>query len=168
VKAKKVTYFYLENRKCQCKHGICKLWTIFNHMAKQHVQLIITLQTQTASELCRPRDRRLSEKLVPTFSDRWCHEVSATDPQGHTLDYLDRSPYFFFQAAAQLYSQGWVDPHSRPSTSHKIWQRRESNPGLWICSQELWPPDHRGGQKTLMQHTIPRETFLWLQHIYYL
>jgi hypothetical protein len=26
---------------------------------------------------------------------------------------------------------------SRPTIFQKIWQRRESNPDLWICSQEL-------------------------------
>jgi hypothetical protein len=29
-------------------------------------------------------------------------------------------------------------PHSRPTSSQKIWQRRESNPGLLICSQDIW------------------------------
>jgi hypothetical protein len=33
----------------------------------------------------------------------------------------------------------------RPTTSQKIWQSRESNPDLWICSQELWLLGHRGG-----------------------
>jgi hypothetical protein len=33
-------------------------------------------------------------------------------------------------------------PLSRP-TSQKIWQYRESNLDLWICSQELWPLYHR-------------------------
>jgi hypothetical protein len=27
----------------------------------------------------------------------------------------------------------------RPTTSQKTWYSRESNPHLWICSQELWP-----------------------------
>jgi hypothetical protein len=35
---------------------------------------------------------------------------------------------------------------SRPTISQKIWERRQSNLDFWICSQELWPPDHRGGQ----------------------
>jgi hypothetical protein len=29
--------------------------------------------------------------------------------------------YFFFQAASQLYSRGWVDPVPDPTTSKKIW-----------------------------------------------
>jgi hypothetical protein len=59
-----------------------------------------------ASELYRPSDRRLSAKLVPTFADRGCRVVSATDPQGRILDFLDRSRYSFFQVAPQLYSGG--------------------------------------------------------------
>jgi hypothetical protein len=35
-------------------------------------------------------------------------------------------------------------PRSRPTTSQEIWWLRESNPELWICSQELWPLVHRG------------------------
>jgi hypothetical protein len=35
---------------------------------------------ESASELCRPSDRCLSEKLVPTFADIGCHVVSVTDP----------------------------------------------------------------------------------------
>jgi hypothetical protein len=57
-----------------------------------------------ASELYRPSDRRLPAKLVPTFADTGCRVVSATDPYGHILDFLDRNRYFFFQAAPQLYS----------------------------------------------------------------
>jgi hypothetical protein len=34
----------------------------------------------SARELYRPTDRRLSAKLVPTFTDRGCHVVSVTDP----------------------------------------------------------------------------------------
>jgi hypothetical protein len=37
-----------------------------------------------ASELCRPSDSHLSAKLVPTFTDRGCRVVSATDPHTTT------------------------------------------------------------------------------------
>jgi hypothetical protein len=33
-------------------------------------------------------------------------EVSATDPNGRILGFLDRSRYFFFHVAPQLYSRG--------------------------------------------------------------
>jgi hypothetical protein len=37
---------------------------------------------QSASELYRPSDRRLSAKLVPNLADRGCRVVSATNPHG--------------------------------------------------------------------------------------
>jgi hypothetical protein len=61
---------------------------------------------QFVSELYRPRDRRLSEKLVPTFADRGWHVVSVTDFYGRNLYLLDRSRYVFFQVAPRLYSRG--------------------------------------------------------------
>jgi hypothetical protein len=35
---------------------------------------------ESSSELYRPSDRRLSEKLVSMFADRECRVVSAADP----------------------------------------------------------------------------------------
>jgi hypothetical protein len=61
---------------------------------------------ESLSELYRPSDRLLSVKLEPTFEDRICRVVSATDPYGRILGLLDRSRYFFFQVAPQLYSRG--------------------------------------------------------------
>jgi hypothetical protein len=63
---------------------------------------------ESASEQYRPRDRRLSAKLVKTFALRGCHVVSVTGPYGRILGFLDRSRYYsyFFQAASQLYSRG--------------------------------------------------------------
>jgi hypothetical protein len=49
-----------------------------------------TPRPESASELYRPSDRRLSAKLVPTFADRGCRVVSTTDPYGHILCFLDR------------------------------------------------------------------------------
>jgi hypothetical protein len=48
---------------------------------------------------------RLSAKLMPTFADRRCRVVSSTDPHGRILGFLDRSRYYFFQIAPQLYSR---------------------------------------------------------------
>jgi hypothetical protein len=60
---------------------------------------------ESASELYRPSDRRLSAKLVPTFANRGCYVVSVTDPYGRILGFLDQSHYLFFQVAPQLYSR---------------------------------------------------------------
>jgi hypothetical protein len=92
-----------------------------------------------------PSDRRLPAKLVPPFADRECCVVSITDPYGNILDFLDWSHYFFFQVAPQLYSRGWVDPVPDPLLLRKSGIARNQTQDLWICSQELWPLDHRGG-----------------------
>jgi hypothetical protein len=68
----------------------------------------------SASKLYRPSDRRLWAKLVPTFADRECRVVSAADPHGRILGFLDRRRYCFFQVAPKLYSRGWVDPVPDP------------------------------------------------------
>jgi hypothetical protein len=50
--------------------------------------IIIKKQTpwpESANELYRPSDRRLSAKVVPTFADRGCHMVSVTDPYSRIL-----------------------------------------------------------------------------------
>jgi hypothetical protein len=44
---------------------------------------------ESASELYRTSDRRLSAKLVPNFEDRGCHVVSVSDPYGRNLGFLD-------------------------------------------------------------------------------
>jgi hypothetical protein len=61
---------------------------------------------ESASELCRPSDRRLSAKLLPTFSDRGCLVVSVTDPYGRPLGFRDRSRYCFFRVDPHLFSRG--------------------------------------------------------------
>jgi hypothetical protein len=61
---------------------------------------------ESAGKLYRPRDRRLSEKLVEIFADKGCRVVSVTDPYGRILGFPDRSRYFFFQVNPQLYSRG--------------------------------------------------------------
>jgi hypothetical protein len=111
--------------------------------------------SESASELYRPSDRRLSAKLVPTFADRGCHVVSVTDPYGRILDFLDRSRYFFCQVA-QLYSRGWMDPVPDPLLVRK--SGSAGNPDLWICSQELWLLDHRGGPSTVTVDRISADT----------
>jgi hypothetical protein len=84
-----------------------------------HVHAYVCVHTlipwpEPASELYRQSDSRLSAKLVPTFADRGCHVVSVTDPNCRILGFLDRSRYFFFQAASQLYSRGWANSIPNP------------------------------------------------------
>jgi hypothetical protein len=74
------------------------------------IKLKLTSWHESASELYRPSDRRLPETLVTTFAVRRCRVVIVTDLYGRILRFLD----FFFQAALQFYSRGWVDPVPDP------------------------------------------------------
>jgi hypothetical protein len=62
--------------------------------------------------------------------------VSVTDPYCRILGFLDRSRYFFFQVAPQLYSEaGWTPFQTHYFSENLV--EPESKPDLWICSQEL-------------------------------
>jgi hypothetical protein len=56
-----------------------------------------------------------------------CHVVSAMDPHGLILGFLDRNHYFFFQVAPQLYSWGWVGPVPDPVLLRKSGSARNSD-----------------------------------------
>jgi hypothetical protein len=68
------------------------------------------------------------------FCGRECRVVSATDPHGHILGFLDQSRYYFFQVAPQLYSRGWVDPVPDPLLLRKSGSAGNRTRYLWICS----------------------------------
>jgi hypothetical protein len=48
----------------------------------------------------------VGEDSAKFFADRGCRVVSAKDPHGRNLGFLDRIRYYFFQVAPQLYSRG--------------------------------------------------------------
>jgi hypothetical protein len=89
------------------------------------------------------RMRTIPTERPPTIEDRGCRVVSG---------FLDRSCYYFFQVAPQLYSRGSVNSVPEPlilwksgSTGNRTWD-------LWIYNHELWPLDHRG------DHEISHQT----------
>jgi hypothetical protein len=65
-------------------------------------------------------------------------------PTAVNLGFLVQSCYFSTQVALQLSSRGWVDPVPEPLLLRSSAGNRTRV--LWICSQELWPLDHRGGR----------------------
>jgi hypothetical protein len=54
-----------------------------------------TPRPESASELYRPSNRRLSANLVPAFAERRCHVVSVTDPFGRILGFSRPAPLLF-------------------------------------------------------------------------
>jgi hypothetical protein len=77
---------------------------------------------------------------VPTFADRGYHVVRVTDPDGCILGFLDRSRYFFFQVAPQL----WVIFVVLNCTHEAEWtpfQTHYFSENLVTPGIELGPPD---------------------------
>jgi hypothetical protein len=124
------------------------------------------LWPRSTSELYWPNDHRFSAKLVPTFADRECRAVNVMDPYGCILGFVDQNCYFIFQVAPHLYSQGWVDPLPDPLLLRKSGSARNGTWDLWICSQKLWPVDHRGRHMKVIELIIPLFAVL-LCHVLY-
>jgi hypothetical protein len=70
--------------------------------------------SESASELYRPSDRRLSAKWLTIFADKGCHVVSVTDPYGRILGFLDRSHYIYIKQT-KLNSVAWVRERTIPT-----------------------------------------------------
>jgi hypothetical protein len=87
------------------------------------------------------------EPLVGEASANFCgYMVSCGQQSGSLWPYswfLDLSPYYFFQAALQLYSRGWVDTVPDPLLLRKPGSAGNRTGDLWICSQIFWPVDNR-------------------------
>jgi hypothetical protein len=83
----------------------------------------------------------VSEVSAKLFADSRCQVVSVTNPYSHILGFLDRSRYYFFQVAPQLYSRGWVDPIPDPLLKLNN-KRKETITGLveirWNCTYGLF------------------------------
>jgi hypothetical protein len=100
--------------------------------------------------------------LVPTFADRGVSRCQrGKTPTTVNLRFLYRGCYFFFQVTPHLCSRGWVDPVPNQSLLRKYGSARNRTRDFWVCSQELWPPDHRGGP---IKSTIFKNTLIYLLH----
>jgi hypothetical protein len=100
---------------------------------------------ESANELYRPSDRRLLAKLVLTFADSGRHVVSVMNPCCRILGFLNKSRYFFFQAAPQFYSRGWVNPVPHPLLLRKSGSAGNRTRTSWSVARN-WPLDHRGSR----------------------
>jgi hypothetical protein len=86
------------------------LWTL---SIARNSKLLENTKRNSVAWVCE-RTISTERPLVPTFADRECLVVSVTDPYGRILAFIDRSRYFFFLVAPQLYPRGWVDPVLNP------------------------------------------------------
>jgi hypothetical protein len=75
-------------------------------MCYKYMSALVITKNSVALVLERtiPTERPpLVGEVSATFVDRGCRVDSTTDPHGCILGVLDRSRYFFFQVAPQLY-----------------------------------------------------------------
>jgi hypothetical protein len=86
------------------REGVSKIFIYIKETKNKQTNKLRGLSTK--ANYTDRANRRLSAKLVPTFVDRGCGVVSATDPPGRNLGFLDRSRYYLFPVAPQLYSRG--------------------------------------------------------------
>jgi hypothetical protein len=54
-------------------------------------------------------------------ADGGCRVVSATDPHGRNLGFLDPEPLLFHSSSSSIILTKLSGPRSRPTTSQKIW-----------------------------------------------
>jgi hypothetical protein len=89
-------------------------------------------------------------EVVPIFTVRRCRVVSTTDSHGRLFRSSRPESLLFLQVAPQLLSRGWMDPVPDPPLLRKSGSAGNRIRDLWICSQKLWPLDHRGGQGAVL------------------
>jgi hypothetical protein len=80
------------------------------------IESVLTIQIdnkQQTNSVASVRERTIPTERPPlvgevssNLADRGCHVVSVMDLYGLILSFLDRSRYFFFRVAPQLYSRG--------------------------------------------------------------
>jgi hypothetical protein len=95
--------------------------------ASQHTWSPATItHWQQALRLCRPSDRRLSAKLVPTFANIECHVVRVTDPYGRILGLIWDSQNKIFRplpTCLKLKMKGRLFP--------RLFAKPKARSGLW-------------------------------------
>jgi hypothetical protein len=97
--------------------------SIFRGEYKLHITDVLETIKYSAALVRKrniPSDRRLSAKLVPTFVDRGCRVVSATDPTAVNLDYLKPETLFFHSSNSSVILTRLSGTRSR-TTTQKIW-----------------------------------------------
>jgi hypothetical protein len=82
------------------KHVRCFMYSYTKHVKLEGTINSVALVRYRTMPTERPP---LLGEVVPTFADRGCCVVSAADHPGRILGFLDRSRYYFFQVAPQLY-----------------------------------------------------------------
>jgi hypothetical protein len=88
---------------------------------------------------------RKSVKLVSPFVDRGLSRGQRNISLWLLMPVFWTATATFLWSSSSFILMRLSERHSRPTTSQKFWQRRESKLGPLNPCQELWPLDHTGG-----------------------
>jgi hypothetical protein len=120
---------------------------LMNVMQLQAVPLLSPRQKQTPWPLVRKRTIQTERsqrpsKLMPTFAGRGSCVVNTSDPYGRESLISRAEQLFFLSCSSSIILTKLSGPRSTTTAYQKMWNRSGD---LWICSQEFWPLDYRGG-----------------------
>jgi hypothetical protein len=103
------------------------------HYTNQGINLLTKLKLNSVAlvrEWTIPTKRPpLVGEVVPTFADRGCRVISATDFHRSWSRFSWPEPLLFLPSSSSVVLTRLSGPCSRPAPSQKILKRRESNPG---------------------------------------
>jgi hypothetical protein len=88
--------------------------------ARTHTD-IKTAWPHSTSELYRPRDRCLSVKLEPTFFGQRVSLGQRIGSRGRYFRFSTPELLLFFSSSSSIVHRRLSGPHSKPTTSQKIW-----------------------------------------------
>jgi hypothetical protein len=126
------TRFHLNHEQCSVANGHQR-----SRFSKQHIKTShphsqthscnvvltnqLTLWPESASEVYRPSDRRLSAKSLPFFADRMCYVISTTDPLRPYSRIFRPEPLHFLSSNSSIVLTRLSGHRSSATTSQKIW-----------------------------------------------
>jgi hypothetical protein len=137
-------------------------------LSRFHLKTEIESSLQKKNSMVWVRERTIPIERPPLLGEVVANFCGERVPRGQRNGSLrpysrfsGQEPLLFYQVAPQLYSRGWVDPVPDPllvflssPPPREIWVGRGANPGFRICSQELWPLDHRGGLQSSKRRVL--------------
>jgi hypothetical protein len=111
-------------------------WSFRRQFISSHLFATQTPWPESASEVYQPSDRSLLAKLVPTIADRGVASSAQRIPRPYSR-FSRPEPPLFLPSSSSIVLTRLCGPRSRPTGNRTL--------DLWICSQEHWPLDYRGG-----------------------
>jgi hypothetical protein len=102
---------------------------------------------------------------VPLVRTNVSEELSTSIIRMTIIGELGTSAISSNQVTPHLSSQGWVDPVPDPLLLRKSGNTGNRTWHLWVCREELWPLDHRGGPLliSLLPENVPFTYYIWPQ-----